>query len=248
MTTRVLSKPIHSPKAASSSAIPIARPIAMTPTRPARDTGARLLAARATRGVGRSLVVMPGSGRTVRMGRSGGKFSAARAAVGSVTGPSSAAGQMCCRRHRSVRSRSVGARRDYHGPVHRRRTHPCRSPAARPNQPGRARDAPPERRTANACRPIPVRRSPVGSAPLSAVPDPRRQTQPGGADAADRARAGGRLRAAVRRLRCPGLRPGQADRPRPQPGRGGRPGGVPGDLAPGKPFRPGARDRRRPGS
>ena len=48
---------------------------------------------------------------------------------------------------------------------------------------------------------------------------------------------GRRLREAVRRFRCPGVRSGPADRPRPEPGRGGRPGGVPGDLAPGKPFR-----------
>ena len=74
----VLKIPIHSPKAASSSAIPIARPIATTPTSPAAATpGRQGCAPGACVGVGRGVGPLAGghaldSGSTgVRMGRSG---------------------------------------------------------------------------------------------------------------------------------------------------------------------------------
>ncbi len=98
----VVKMPIHSPKAASSSAIPIARPIATTPTSPAAATLGRqgcgpcgwLVSALVS---GRSLVVMPwiracsASGWADR-----GEIFWERRCVGSVTSPSSAARRQLC--------------------------------------------------------------------------------------------------------------------------------------------------------
>ena len=92
----VLKTPIHSPKAASSSAMPIARPIAMTPTRPAtaipgcqgRGPCGGMVSAVV---VGRSLVVMSRVRPAPPFGwAKGGDFFSGCRCVGSVTLPSSA--------------------------------------------------------------------------------------------------------------------------------------------------------------